>query len=204
MNAYNREQVDALDMVRGHLARITAAEKARLMTDSEDYLRFRRSLDAFLATYFGTVCSRACYRSRLSACCSREGIVTFFADVAINALVSPPLSLERLAEALQRGNSGPKCVYLGPGGCLWHVKPIVCAMFLCDRAESAVFQNRPELRHQWDAYRRRKKRFTWPDRPVLFDAIEARFMKAGYRSSLMYLHNSPGLIRVKKEAQKKK
>jgi len=46
----------------------------------------------------------------------------------------------------------------------------------------------------------KRKRFTWPDQPVLFDDLESYFMKSGYRSPLMYLHNSPGLLRVKQKA----
>ncbi len=33
-----------------------------------------------------------------------------------------------------------------------------------------------------------------------FDMIEAYFIAAGCFSSLMYLHNSPGLLRVKRKA----
>jgi hypothetical protein len=139
----------------------------------------------------------------LSACCSREGIVTFFADGVINVLLSTPQETDRLATVLQKGDNGPKCVYLGSNGCLWRLKPIVCAMFLCDRAEEEVFRDRPALRRQWEAYREHKKRFTWPDRPVLFDAIEANFIAAGCTSPLMYLHNSPGLLRVKQQASRK-
>ena len=75
-------------------------------------------------------------------------------------------------------------------------------MFLCDRAKDTVFGSRPELKDRWDALARERKRFTWPDRPVLFDDLERTFMDAGCTSSLMYLHNSPGLLRVKKMSRK--
>ena len=202
MSSYNQEQSDALVMVRRYVAGLGENEKADLVASLDDYLRFRQSVDDFLQTYFGSVCSQACYQSRLSACCSREGIVTFFADVVINVLLSTPQEIDRLAETLRLDDNGLKCVYLGRNGCLWRLKPIVCAMFLCDRAENGVFQDRPAVRRQWDAYREHKKRFTWPDRPVLFDDLEAIFIAAGYTSPLMYLHNSPGLIRVKQEAKK--
>ncbi|CAB1071247.1 hypothetical protein D1AOALGA4SA_1164 [Olavius algarvensis Delta 1 endosymbiont] len=45
-----------------------------------------------------------------------------------------------------------------------------------------------------------RQHFTWPDRPVLFDDLESYFLKTGCRSPLMYLHNSPGLLRIKQKA----
>jgi hypothetical protein len=190
-------------MVRRYVAGLGEAEKADLVGSLDDYLRFRHSVDDFLQDNFGSVCCKACYQSRLSACCSREGIVTFFADVVINVLLSTRQEIDRLAETLRQDDNGVKCVYLGRNGCLWRLKPIVCAMFLCDRAENDVFRDRPALRRQWEAYREHKKRFTWPDRPVLFDELESVFIADGCTSPLMYLHNSPGLIRVKQEAKKK-
>jgi len=44
------------------------------------------------------------------------------------------------------------------------------------------------------------RRFKWPDRPVLFDTLEKLFLDAGFHSPLMYLHTSPGLLRVKQQA----
>jgi len=190
-------------MVRRYVAGLGEAEKADLVGSLDDYRLFRQSVEDFLQTHFGSVCHQACYQSRLSACCSREGIVTFFADVVINALLSTTREIDRLAKALQGpGGVSTKCVYLGRNGCLWRLKPVVCALFLCDRAESEVFREQPALRRQWEAFREHKKRFTWPDRPVLFDDLEAIFIAEGYTSPLMYLHNSPGLIRVKQKAKK--
>ncbi|MBW2174188.1 MAG: hypothetical protein JRF64_06010, partial [Deltaproteobacteria bacterium] len=97
---------------------------------------------------------------------------------------------------------GLKCVYLGKMGCLWRIKPIVCEMFLCEHARNSVFDNEPNARKQWKRLRRREKRYTWPNRPVLFDDLEAYFIRAGYSSNLMYFHNSPGLLRVKSLAMK--
>ena len=203
MSSYNQEQSDALDMVRRYVAGLGEAEKADLVGSLDDYRLFRQSVEDFLQTHFGSVCHQACYQSRLSACCSREGIVTFFADVVINALLSTTREIDRLAKALQGpGGVSTKCVYLGRNGCLWRLKPVVCALFLCDRAESEVFREQPALRRQWEAFREHKKRFTWPDGPVLFDDLEAIFIAEGYTSPLMYLHNSPGLIRVKQKAKK--
>jgi hypothetical protein len=202
MSSYNQEQYDALVMVRRYVDGLGADDRADLVASLDDYLRFRQSIDDFLQTHFGSVCHQACYQSRLSACCSREGIVTFFADVVINVVLSTLREIDRLAETLRHDENGVKCVYLGGNGCLWRLKPVVCALFLCDRAENEVFRNQPALRRQWEAYREHKKRFTWPDRPVLFDELEAIFIADGYTSPLMYLHNSPGLIRVKQTAKK--
>jgi hypothetical protein len=157
-------------------------------------------VDLFLDKHFSHVCDRACYRSQLSACCSREGIVTFFADVVINVLFSEEAEVEALAKTLVTANNGFKCIYLGKWGCLWRVKPIVCQMFLCEPAKAKVFGARPAVEAEWLKLERRRKQFTWPDRPVLFDAIETCFIAFGCVSPLMYLHNSPGLLRVKRQA----
>jgi hypothetical protein len=73
-------------------------------------------------------------------------------------------------------------------------------MFLCGPAKAKVFSEHREAQAEWLDLERRRKEFTWPDRPVLFDAIETYFIAAGCSSSLMYLHNSPGLLRVKRKA----
>ena len=96
MSSYNQEQYDALVMVRRYVAGLGDDEKAGLVVSLDDYLRFRQSVDDFLQTHFGSVCNQACYQSRLSACCSREGIVTFFADGVINVLLSTPQEIDRV------------------------------------------------------------------------------------------------------------
>jgi hypothetical protein len=199
-SSYQAEQVEALTRVRLHLASLPRGEREKLCLLAADYLAFRRRVDGFQDRHFGSVCDRTCYQSQLSACCTREGIVTFFADVVINLLVSEESEIETLAKALQRENDGLKCVYLGEAGCLWNLKPIVCEMFLCDMAKSRVFNQHPEAEAGWIELERQRKSFTWPDRPVLFDMIENYFIAAGCSSSLMYLHNSPGLLRVKRQA----
>ncbi|UCF95297.1 MAG: hypothetical protein JSW39_14480, partial [Desulfobacterales bacterium] len=145
-------------------------------------------------------CSHKCYRSRLSACCSRDGIITFFADVVVNTLLSTSDEIGVLLAGLNRSHDGNKCVYLGETGCQWRVKPIICAMFLCDLAQRRVFGQNPRALQVWKALQQRRKVFTWPDQPVLFDALETLFLEAGYTSPVMYLHNSPGLLRVKRKA----
>ena len=64
-----------------------------------------------------------------------------------------------------------------------------------------VFDHGPKARPKWETFLDEKNRFTWPERPVLFDQIESYFIDAGYTSPLMYLHNSPGLLRVKQKAK---
>lgn len=74
-------------------------------------------------------------------------------------------------------------------------------MYLCDRSKEEVFAKNSQLADQWELLEQKRKRFTWPDRPVLFDDLETFFLDAGCRSPLMYMHNSPGLLRVKRQAK---
>jgi len=197
---YQTEQLQTLRMVRCYLAQISEAERKTLKECLADYLTFRDAVDAFQVNYFRDICNRKCYQSKLSACCSRDGIIIFFADVIINALMAGPAALERLQDVLTHPHEGFKCVFLEHEGCLWRIKPIVCEMFLCDAAEKAVLKENPVARKRWDALGRQKKDYTWPDRPVLFDTLEQICIDAGYTSPLMFLHNSPGLLRVKRQA----
>jgi len=203
MDSYQKEQYNTLEMVAGylatldHLKREDLVERKDLKNGIEDYLMFRKQVDVFLADHFTEICTQACYKSRLSACCSREGIIIFFADVVINALYSVRPELNKLLRVLKEPNHGYKCIFLSEKGCLWNIKPIICQLFLCDRAENEVLIDRPGLRRKWNEFKQKKKAFTWPDRPVLFDCIERHFMDAGYSSPLMYFHNSPGLLRIK-------
>ena len=200
MNPYHQEQIDALTMVRRCLDNLPASERQLLTATLADYLGFREAVDDFLTSHFNDVCTQTCYRSRLSACCSREGIITFFADVVVNHLVSERSDVDKLLAVLKKPNDGFKCVYLSNDGCLWRLKPIVCQMYLCHRSKEQIFGKNTRLADEWKLLEQKRKRFTWPDRPVLFDDLESYFIKAGYQSALMYLHNSPGLLRVKKQA----
>ena len=204
MDEYQKEQYDALSMVKKHLASLVIPERLKLDSALADYILFRNKVNTFLTDHFSQICTQKCYQSKLSACCSREGIITFFADVVINILVSGKNEIEALLKVLQKTNSGFKCIYLSKQGCTWRVKPIVCEMFLCDQAIKAVFDEKPHAHKEWKSLEQERKLFTWPDQPVLFDKLESIFIDAGYNSSLMYMHNSPGLLRVKKIAQKKK
>jgi hypothetical protein len=199
MNPYHQEQIEAFAMVHKHLKN-NPFQRQELLSLVADYLAFRTGVDRFLSTRFSKICTRTCYQNRLSACCSREGIVTFFADIVINVLASELLEIEDLIAILSEPNTGFKCVYLTAKGCRWKVKPVVCEMFLCDRAKDSVFAQNLQLKSEWERILKKRKTFTWPDQPILFDRLEAHFINAGYQSPLMYLHNSPGLLRVKQKA----
>ncbi|MEJ2657253.1 MAG: hypothetical protein P8012_08640, partial [Desulfobacterales bacterium] len=195
MSSYQKEQLETLNMVYRHLETIPKQEKQRFLLQISDYLMFRNTVDAFLGEYFKNICTQKCYQSHVSACCSREGIITFFGDVVVNVLVSEESGIDALSKVLIKPNTGFKCIYLGDRGCMWRIKPIICEMFLCDPAEEAVFNDKPQANKVWQRLKQREKQFRWPDRPVLFDDLEKYFIAAGYCSPLMYLHNSPGLLR---------
>ena len=199
MNAYHQEQIEAMEIVQQHLKSHPSARRD-LLAIAADYLSFRADVDRFLTTYFRRVCTQTCYQNRLSACCSREGIITFFADIVVNDLVSDSQEIEDLISILQEPNTGFKCIYLTEDGCRWKVKPIVCEMFLCDKAKETILTQNSQIQRQWSLFEEQRRQYTWPDQPVLFDELEKYFMEAGYRSTLMYLHNSPGLLRVKQKA----
>ena len=190
-------------MVQQYFENLSPFKRRELESLVADYLLFRKDIDIFLSEHFGKICTQNCYQSNISACCTREGIITFFADVVINFLVSQKDEIEVLFKVLQRPNNDFKCIYLGEQGCFWRVKPIVCEMFLCEPAKKKVFLEKPRAKDKWDELNKRKKIFTWPDRPVLFDVLEKYFIVAGFNSPLMYMHNSPGLLRVKKTQFKK-
>ena len=171
MSSYQKEQIDALEMVLEHLQSMPEEERLALIESTAEYRLFRKNVDAFLTENLSDVCTLKCYKNQLSACCSKDGIITFFADVVINALVSTEEEIGLLARVLGETNNGFKCIYLGPDGCLWHLKPIVCEMFICDAAQKLIFAVAPEAREKWEEFKQLKKRFTWPDRPVLFDAL---------------------------------
>lgn len=200
MNEYQYEQHEAMTIVKAGLLRLGDEKVIQLKEKTSAYMEFRQAVDRLLDRYFSHICSQTCYRSRTIACCSKDGIITFFADTVVNALHAAPQALDRLETALGCVNAGHRCVYLGDDGCMWTVRPIVCAMFLCDRAMAAVFAEAPEVGLQWQSLRDQEKSFKWPDRPVLFDDLEKVFLDLGYRSTLMHLNLSPGLLRVKKMA----
>jgi hypothetical protein len=102
---------------------------------------------------------------------------------------------------LENDPGGFKCVYLGKKGCLWRLKPIVCEMFLCDRAKAALLHKDSALDVRWQGLLLKEKQFNWPDKPILFDDLEELFLQAGLKSPLMYCHLSPGLRRIKAQSR---
>jgi hypothetical protein len=197
MNDYQREQRDALEQI---------VKKNDILASIHDdgigsYLSFRRQLDEFSDRHFARHCTRACFETRTSACCSKDGIITFWADMVINVACSDGHQIDDLYAAIEAPMFGDKCIYLGKNGCRWQVRPLGCALFLCDRVKDDVLARRLDLRTRWEAYQTMGKTFRWPDRPVLFDHLEQVFMGAGCRSPLMYINTSPGLLRIKQQAK---
>ena len=199
VNFYQKEQIDTHLLVARHLDYISFEEKKSLLVLIENYLEFRKKAAFFLERNFKDICTKKCYESSLSACCQKEGIVIFFADFVINALLSKKEDINKLILMLDIENKGNKCIYLGEHGCMWALKPIVCEMFLCNQAQKKVFESDWNIKENWNKLKKCQKLFTWPDRPVLFDELEDYFIKAGLFSPLMYMHNSPGLLRLKKK-----
>jgi hypothetical protein len=39
---------------------------------------------------------------------------------------------------------------------MWQIKPIVCQMFLCDRAQEAIFKHQRALADEWEGLKERK------------------------------------------------
>jgi hypothetical protein len=196
--SYHEEQIETLSLVLSCLQKPKSSLRKELRGRINDYLSFRAEVDDFQARHLGDICTVKCYKSNLSACCSKEGIITFFADAVINIIMSDIMEIDMLKAALEKQKDDFKCVYLGESGCIWKIKPIVCEMFICDTAKKQAFHESPRLIGEWDALKKREKHFTWPDKPILFDEIESRFIADGCYSPLMYMHNSPGLLRVKK------
>ncbi len=197
MNAYQKEQLESLLMIRKQFERFSASEIECLQAEIAEYLSFRSRIADFLEHHFKEICSEKCYKNKLSACCSKDGIIAFFADAVINALVSNTHELNYLEDAIRRPGYKHKCIFLSENGCLWRIKPIVCEMFLCDEAERTSFGVNQNALKQWNEFKEIKKNYTWPDKPVLFEYLENVFMEKGCKSPLMYIHYSPGLLRIK-------
>lgn len=201
MNDYQQEQWDALKLTQKMLSSLTHNELEQLKNRIHPYLDFRNKVDRFLQIHFADHCSQSCYANRRSACCSKDGIVTFWADVVINTLNSSSSVLLDLEHALINPLYDHKCTYLAANGCCWQVRPLMCVMFLCDDVQASVFQTEHNhLKQQWQTFIDVAKQFRWPDRPVLFDWLETYFMKRGARCSLMYINTTPGLLRIKQKS----
>ncbi|MGD9008176.1 MAG: hypothetical protein PVG41_09650 [Desulfobacteraceae bacterium] len=200
LTPYQQEQLDALELAISYLKGLTPKARAALNASIEPYHDFRVEVDAFLEMNFSRYCTHSCYTTQTSACCSKDGIITFWADVLINTNASDRRQLEHLQHAISNPLNRKKCIYLGPGGCVWRVRPLVCAMFVCDDALAKAFKDNSEAERRWEEFKDQAKGYRWPDRPVLFDQLEKRCIAAGVDSSLMYLHSSPGLLQVKRRA----
>mgnify|MGYP001313237738 CR=1 FL=1 len=194
---FNRDQWTGFDGIRRAMASLSSFDIESLQRLSEPYLHFRESLDRFQSEHFGPICRAACYETKMSACCGFESIFTFFADMVVECLFSSVEEQAGILEVLGKQNRSRRCVYLGEKGCIWTTRPISCAMFVCEDAVNAAFQDRPGAKDEWQAYRRREREFTYPDQPVLFDELEKYFRNLGVDSVHMYFHRSPGLMRLK-------
>jgi len=197
---YNLDQRLTIQAILEVLADLPLEERDRLRISMEPYLEFRQLVGEFFDTHFRPLCKKLCFDTDLSGCCGFESIITFFADHVINLAHSSEGRIHALISALERPNLSRRCVYLGASGCLWKVSPISCAMFLCARAKETVFETGPEIRDEWNNLLLQEKRFTWPDKPVLFDELESFFLKRGVDSPQMLFHRSPGLLRIKSKA----
>lgn len=204
MNEYNQQQFEAITMVQRYLGGLSEPEIKMIRRLIHPYLRFRSKVADFQGKHFSEICTVRCFTSQKSACCGREGIATFFADVLINVFLSTEKEVETILNALSLDRGGFKCVYLTESGCRWRIKPIVCEMFLCDNAKVSVLEGDDLLRTRWEELRQKEREFTWPDKPVVFDELEELFLRAGFESPLMYFHRSPGLIQVKRTYQLQK
>jgi hypothetical protein len=200
MNDFQIEQLNALSQARVGIDRLDPSALSELRFEIAEYRDFRGRVDNFLKRHFSDRCTLACYQNHRSACCAKDGIIVFWADVVINALCSDREEMAAIAAAIQHPLNPHRCVFLGAEGCKWRIRPLVCAMFLCDEVHQTVIGGDNDLGPQWESLQYEAKGFRWPDRPVLFDFLERRFMERGCQSSLMYLNNSPGLLRVKRLA----
>lgn len=204
LNTYQKEQLDALHQVQHTLLQLDEKTKNRLCADLKSYLDFREKVDRYLDHHLNAYCTQACFNSQTSACCSKDGIITFWADIVINACCCTDDELNALISAVENPRHAQKCVYLGSKGCLWTIRPLVCAMFVCDQLQADVINQDPILATAWEQFRQQAKGFRWPDRPVLFDRLEEMFMDLGCQSPLMYINSSPGLMQIKKKARRMK
>ncbi len=197
VSEYNRDQLTALIQTRDFFRDQTPPGKEEMRKMIQPYLDFRAEVAEFQNKYLSDICTIKCFQDMQSACCNKEGIATFFADFIINILYSEETDLDMMEEQLLRGAAGNKCVYLMNKGCLWRHKPIVCEMFLCDHAKKSLGEKGASYMSKWDQLRKEEKKYTWPDKPVLFDELEEMFIAEGIENPLMYFHKSPGLMRIK-------
>jgi len=201
ISEYNRDQLATVLSILEVLSVLPEKEIELLRVSVEPYLEFRGRVGELFESHFRSLCGKLCFDTNLSACCGFESIITFFADHVINLVHSSEEESRALTAVLERPNLTQRCVFLGSSGCMWKVPPISCAMFLCARVKGEVFDGRPEVGDAWSHLLLEEKRFTYPDKPVLFDELEAFFLKRGVESRQMLFHRSPGLLRIKSKAE---
>jgi len=114
MNAYQAEQIATFELIRLHLPELKEKLHRTHADPLKAYLSFRQETDRYLDQYFTGICSLTCYQNLHSACCSRDGIITFFGDMVINTLYSSDPALDRMALRLQSPHRGNKYLYLDP------------------------------------------------------------------------------------------
>ena len=197
---YNRDQLVSFQAILDIMEKLSREEMEELKIMIRPYLVFRQRLDDYHARYFSGYCRKACFDTGLSACCGFESIITFFADQVITVLSSRPEDLEVLIEKLSWPNDTGKCVYTGPKGCVWKLRPVSCAMFFCHEAKVSVFKSYPEAESLWGMFLEQERDFTWPTKLVVFDQIEKFFLRYGVSSPHLYFHRSPGLLKLKAES----
>jgi hypothetical protein len=197
---YNRDQFTSVLSILEVLSNLGEEEAGALRAGIQPYLGFRKAISEYYGSLFRESCRESCFDSGVSACCGFESIVTFFADHVINLLESSQQEIDILASVLKRPNRTQRCVFLGASGCTWRIPPISCAMFLCSQVKEKVFEAHPGARIIWSEHQRSEKEYTYPNKPVLFDDLEAFFMKRGSESPHLYFHRSPGLLRIKSKS----
>ena len=200
MNTYQKEHFDTFRLVLDYLVGSPPAERRHLRDLSARYVDFRNRSGHYQRTHVAEFCTSKCYSTRMSLCCSRDSIVVYFADVVINCLHSGSSEIQSMIHLLRHSNQGQRCVYLSPEGCRWRISPVVCGMFLCDEAIACITAAGEPTAKQWRAFEEERRRYTWPDRPVVFDALEQWFLERGHSSPLMHLNTSPGLLALKRKS----
>jgi hypothetical protein len=197
VSEYQRDQWQSFKAIEKACRGLLSGELDELKESLASYLQFRRTLDDFQVQFFETYCRTTCYESKLSACCGFESIFTFFADQVITLLLSTSEELEALFRKLEQPNRTGRCVYLAETGCIWRVRPISCAMFLCELAKQHALSGDCDAEAAWKELREAENAYTYPIQPVLFDDLERVFIELGVDSPHMYFHKSPGLLRLK-------
>jgi len=200
ISEYNQDQLTSVLSILEVLATLPEEEVGALQARIRPYLAFREDISEFYGSLFRDACRESCFDTGVSACCGFESIITFFADHVISLLESSEQEIEALVSVLRRPNLTRRCVFLGESGCTWKIPPISCAMFLCSQVKEMVFDARPDARSIWSEHQRSEKEYTYPNQPVLFDELEAFFMKRGCESPHLYFHRSPGLLRIKSKS----